>query len=107
VGAGSATTGGYILGEGEVASTDDIAILTAAITDVWATAMAPRDNVTDILLPEIGDLTFTPGTWRSGTITIAAGATVTLDGQGDHNSLFLFQADTPHAYGCGRQDHPD
>jgi hypothetical protein len=57
-------------------------------------APPPRDDVTDILLPEIASLTFTPGTWRSGTTSIVAGATAILDGQGDPNSVFLFQSIT-------------
>ena len=56
--------------------------------------MAPRDDVTDILLPEIGSLTFTPGTWLSGTMSIIAGATVPLNGEGDPKSVFLFQSIT-------------
>jgi hypothetical protein len=55
---------------------------------------AIRYDAMPILNPEIGGSTFTPGTWRSGTITTVAGTTVTLDGQGDRNSKFLFQAAT-------------
>jgi hypothetical protein len=42
---------------------------------------------------EIGGMTFYPGNYRSGTaINFAHGTTVTLDGGGDPNSVFLFQA---------------
>jgi hypothetical protein len=42
---------------------------------------------------EMGGLTFTPGTYRSGSaINIALGAVVTLDGQGQANPEFLFIA---------------
>jgi hypothetical protein len=101
VGAGTAITGGYTLHEGEVASIVDLTELAADITDVWAAVMAPRDNVTAILIPEIGGVTFTPGTWHLGSISIVADATVTLDGQGDPNSEFLFQADTTMLMGAG------
>jgi hypothetical protein len=50
---------------------------------------------------EIGDQTFTAGTWRSGTITMAAGTTVTLDGEKDPNSVFLLQAVTTMTVGAG------
>jgi hypothetical protein len=50
---------------------------------------------------EIGDQTFAAGTWRSGTITMSAGATVTLDGEKDPNSVFLLQAVTTMTVGAG------
>jgi hypothetical protein len=48
-----------------------------------------------VVAHEIGGATFYPGTCRAGTaINIALGAKVTLDGLGDDNSVFLFQAGT-------------
>ena len=41
----------------------------------------------------MGGKTFTPGIWHSHTITIAAGTSVYLDGEGDPTSTFLIQAD--------------
>jgi hypothetical protein len=101
VGAGTAIAGGYTLTEGEVVNIANLTLLAAGMTEVLDTAMAPRDNVTDILVPEIGGLTFTPGTWYSSTITAGAGATVILDGQGDPNSEFLFQSNTTMLMGAG------
>ena len=50
---------------------------------------------------EMGGLTFAPGSYRSGTINIAAGTTVTLDG-GDHEDpVFTFQATTTLVTGAG------
>jgi hypothetical protein len=44
---------------------------------------------------EIGGLTFTPGTYRSGsTFLIAENTVVTLDGENEPNPTFLFQAVT-------------
>jgi hypothetical protein len=63
--------------------------------------MAIRDDARPILSPEIGGSTFTPGTWRSGTMTIFPGTTVTLDGQDDPNSKFLFQVATSMFVGAG------
>jgi hypothetical protein len=43
----------------------------------------------------LGGKTFTPGTYRSGSsMTLALGTFVTLDGQNDSNSKFVFQAGT-------------
>jgi hypothetical protein len=42
---------------------------------------------------EIGGMLFTPGTYRPDNVIItAAGVVITLDGQNDPNSVFLFQA---------------
>jgi hypothetical protein len=44
---------------------------------------------------EMGGLTFTPGTYRSGSaINFAYGTVVTLDGLNEPNPVFLFQAGT-------------
>jgi hypothetical protein len=44
---------------------------------------------------EMGGVTFTPGTYRSGSaINFAHGTTVTLDAQGNADAVFLFQAGT-------------
>jgi hypothetical protein len=56
--------------------------------------VAPRGN-TQTIPADMGDNTFTPGTWRSSTfINVAAGSTVVLDGKGDPDSEFLFQSDS-------------
>jgi hypothetical protein len=64
---------------------------TASVTTAWTDAMATRGDATTIAA-EIGGQTFTPGTFYSGTISIAAGANVTLDGQHGINPVFLFQS---------------
>jgi hypothetical protein len=99
---GIAMSGGHTIDDGEVAYTTDTTQFIASATHAWQEAMAIRDEHMPILDPEIGGLTFTPGTWRSGTpITMLTGTTVTLDGQGDHNSKFLFQVATGMVVGVG------
>jgi hypothetical protein len=76
---------------GEVVGTVDSNGFIAFASNAWNDAMVIRANATSIPLPEIGDSTFTPGTWHAGAITIAAGKTVTLDGGGDPDAQFLIQ----------------
>jgi hypothetical protein len=66
----------------------------------WVAAMLPRDDAKDMAI-EIGGKTFTPGTYRSDTINIIAGATVILDGQYRANPVFLFQAGSTMLAGVG------
>jgi hypothetical protein len=94
VGAGGGISGSYDLAEGEVASTVDPTELYDSVIATWAEAMESRENTTTLAVPEIGGLTFTPGTWRSESLIVKAGANVTLDGQGDANARFLFQSNT-------------
>jgi hypothetical protein len=94
VAAGGYVTGTYTHTEGEFTSIVDLSELAADMTDSWETAMVPQDNANEILTTEIGGSTFTPGTWHATNITAAAGATITLDGQGNPNSVFRFQTDT-------------
>jgi hypothetical protein len=86
--------------DGDVVITD-AATFTASAIQALGEAMAIRVDAVPILIPEIGEFTFTPGTRHAGTITIAAGKTVTLDGQGNPNSQFLIQADTTMNVGAG------
>jgi hypothetical protein len=95
-------SGGYTIDDGEVADTADTTQFIGSAIHAWQEAMALRDDRMPILDPEIGGSTFTPGTWRSGTpITMFTGTTVTLDGQGDRNSKFLFQVATDMVVGVG------
>jgi hypothetical protein len=98
---GTAITGIKTIVDGEVASTADSAQFIASAIHAHDEAMGIQDGATPIVSPEIGELTFTPGTYRSGTISIVAAKTVTLDGQGDPNSKFLFQAVTTMLVGAG------
>jgi hypothetical protein len=51
---------------------------------------------------EIGGETFTPGTYRSHSeLNLAVGTDVTLDGKGDPNAQFLFQATSTLKTGAG------
>jgi hypothetical protein len=57
-----------------------------------ALAMSPTTTTS---MPEIGGQTFTPGVHNFDVaVSIAFGTTVTLDGQGDPNSQFVFKAGT-------------
>jgi hypothetical protein len=78
----------------------DLIELAGCIDDIVGEGRAPRPNTTDVL-PEIGGLTFTPGTYYGSTVSIVAGATVILDAQGDPNAVFLFQAGTTMLIGAG------
>jgi hypothetical protein len=91
VGAGTAITGIFSLVAGEVVSAIDVPQLGVSIMGALDAALEVRVGSTESP-SEIGSLTFIAGTWRFGFITMVAGATVTLDGQNDPNSVFLFQA---------------
>jgi hypothetical protein len=78
------TSGGSIVG-----NTVDFA---ASMVEAHTAAMVARVDGKTMAI-EIGGLTFTPGTYRSGSaINFAHGTVVTLDGGGDENAKFLFQA---------------
>ena len=58
----------------------------------YAIRAGADDNYLGVAV-EIGNTVFLPGTYRAGTsMNFAYGTTVTLDGNGDENSVFLFQA---------------
>ncbi|KAJ1467928.1 hypothetical protein T484DRAFT_1921028 [Baffinella frigidus] len=63
----------------------------ASVLTSYAAAMAVRSD-THAMAIEIGGLTFTPGTYRSGSAINFAAGTVTLDGLNEPNPVFLFQA---------------
>jgi hypothetical protein len=87
---GTSITGDYILLDGQVI--DDSADFAASVMAAHVAAMAVRDDG-QLMAIEIGGLTFTPGTYRSGSaINFAHGTVVTLDGLNDPNPVFLFQA---------------
>jgi hypothetical protein len=77
----------------------DIPLLGATILAYGVAAAAERAG-SESFGPAIGGGIFTAGTWRSGTITMAAGTTVTLDGENDPNSVFLLQAATTMTVGA-------
>jgi hypothetical protein len=89
---GTSITGSYMLDGGAVVggATDFAASVLAA----HAGAIAVRDNGNAMAI-EMGGVTFTPGTYRSGSaINIAYGTVVTLDAEGEGDAVFLFQAGT-------------
>jgi hypothetical protein len=68
----------------------DSSVFAAGVLTDHAAAMAVRSESMAI---EMGGETFYPGTYRSGSfINIAYGTVVTLDGNGDQDATFLFQA---------------
>jgi hypothetical protein len=91
----------YVLVDGDVASPEDPAAFANSVQAAWVAAMEPRPDGNAMAMAEIGGQTFTPGTWRSDTINIAAYTTVTLDGQNDTHPVFLFQAATTLLTGVG------
>jgi hypothetical protein len=80
---------------GATYSTDSTAF---AIDVVFAHSAAIAHRVGSInegMVVELGDKTFKAGTHRFGSaINLAFNKNVTLDGEGDSNSKFLFQAGT-------------
>jgi hypothetical protein len=92
---GTSITGSYTFdGEGQHAGgmVLDSSDFAASVLVAHAAAMEVRadENAMEI---EIGGLTFTPGTYRSGSaINFAYGTVVTLDGLNATNPVFLFQA---------------
>jgi hypothetical protein len=97
---GTSITGLVEIVDGAVASVGDAALFADTVYDAWVAAMVIRVDAMAFAV-EMGGETFTPGTWRSGTITIVAGSTVFLDGQNDPNSMFLFQSDATLITGAG------
>jgi hypothetical protein len=98
---GTAITGAYLITDDHKEVITPAAPFVASANHAWKEAMVIRNDATSIPIPEIGALSFTPGTWRAGTITIAAGKTVTLDGGGDPDAQFLIQASTTMNVGAG------
>jgi hypothetical protein len=87
---GTSITGSYAFDGGEVVL--DSADFAASAMAAHAAAMAVRVDGEPMAI-EIGGLTFTPGTYRSGSaINFAHGTVVTLDGENQANPVFLFQA---------------
>jgi hypothetical protein len=71
---------------------DNSAGFASAVLDAHAAAMQELSTPMEI---EIGGLTFTPGTYRSGSaINFAHGTVVTLEGLHNPNPDFLFIADS-------------
>jgi hypothetical protein len=89
----------YSITGGDIFEGSDAAF-TASVKDAGTEAMRPRDVSTSLAVAEIGGKTLTPGTWTSPTINIETGQTVTLDGQGDLDSVFLFQVATTMTTGA-------
>jgi hypothetical protein len=71
---------------------DDSTAFATSVEDAHSEAMATSPDTTTAAT-EIGDQTFYPGTHKFDTaINIALSTTVTLDGNGDSNTQFLFIA---------------
>jgi hypothetical protein len=80
-------------GKATSADSTDFAL---SVVFAHAAAIAHRvDSTYKGMAIELGGDTFTPGTYRVGSaMNLAASTFVTLDGDGDPNSKFLFQAGT-------------
>ncbi|MCW2885754.1 MAG: hypothetical protein QOE54_4866 [Streptosporangiaceae bacterium] len=93
---GSGTVVGTVYAGGPVAAQAQ-ADLTTAYNDLVgrsSTAFVPGD---------IGGLTITPGVYRSVAASLAITGTLTLDGQGDPNSIFIFQMSSTFGTAAGSQ----
>jgi hypothetical protein len=92
----------YIIEDGELVN--PTTAFTNSVKNAWNAAMAPTPyNDPPYGHREMGGTTYIPGTWRSSTIKVEADTIVTLDGQNDPNSVFLFQTDTTMVTGVGSQ----
>jgi hypothetical protein len=102
VAAGTAITGTTNIADGDAGPhMAGAALLAASEHEAWTAAMKPRGDAIPIAIV-MGGLKFGPGTMRSETsLSIAAGLTVTLDGGGNPDSEFLFQAGTTMGIGAG------
>jgi hypothetical protein len=95
VGGVGVISGNYaFVGGGQLASPAATSAFTTSKLTAQDAAMVFRSDE-EIIAIEIGDKTFTPGTYRSASaITFAAGTVVTLDGLDQANPEWLFQAGT-------------
>jgi hypothetical protein len=88
---GTSITGSYTFKENGMIILDS-SVFAASVVLAYADAMAVKEDALPMAI-EMGGLTFTPGTYRSGSaINFAHGTVVTLDGLHDPNPVFLFQA---------------
>jgi hypothetical protein len=91
VGAGGVVTwAGAIIADGEYIA--DTSAFAAETLIRHAAALAPREGAINLAALEMGGMTFTPGTYNAGGGLLVTSGSVVLDGQGDVNSVFLFQA---------------
>jgi hypothetical protein len=91
---GTAITSSYDIVHGQKYSWTSSKKFAESVLVAYSFAMRVRDDEVDRAM-EMGGLTFTPGTYRSGSqINFAHGTTVTLDAEGDGDAQFLFQAGT-------------
>jgi hypothetical protein len=89
---GTSITGIPVLQNGAEVASGNTNFATSVIKN-HAEAMAPQLYGGNDMAIEMGGLTFTPGTYRSGSaINIAANTVVTLDGLNQAHPRFLFQA---------------
>jgi hypothetical protein len=86
---GTSITGNYASGGGALVA--DSADFAASVLTAYSAAFVAGGPAMAV---EMGGKTFTPGTYRSGTISIAVGTVVTLDGLNKPYPEFLFQAGT-------------
>jgi hypothetical protein len=92
---GTSITGNYKFDGGGVV-VDNSTEFAASVLDAYIMAKEPTLVLANHEMAiEMGGLTFTPGTYRSGSaINFAFGTVVTLDGLNETNPVFLFQAGT-------------
>jgi hypothetical protein len=92
---GTSVTGTFVEAAMQTATTEESMVFAAHVLDEHAAAMKVRPYEKVIGITEIGGMTFTPGMYRAvGSINLAHGTVVTLDGQGDEHAVFVFRAGT-------------
>jgi hypothetical protein len=97
---GTSITGNYAIAAGGQVQADVDNEFAKSVFEAHQAAILLRPPDEEVLMGpaaavEIGDKTFTPGTYRAGSsINFAYGTTVTLDGLNQPNPMFLFQAGT-------------
>jgi hypothetical protein len=92
--AGNSITGNYDFVNGQTINKEDCLPFATTIMFNHADKRSPRSDETywGHGIKEIGGHTFMPGAYRSGTAINLAAGTVTLNGDGNPDSVFLFQA---------------
>jgi hypothetical protein len=88
---GIIVTGVPSFGDSTTATPEESKEFATYVLDEHATAMKVEPDEKAMLI-EIGAMTFTPGTYRSGSAINFAAGIVTLDGLGDDQAVFIFKA---------------
>ncbi len=77
---------------GPAGSIEDPGLLTTAKNDLTAAYLAAEGQVATVLATELGGTIVTPGAYENVSGEFGITGTVTLDGEGNEDAVFIFQA---------------